>query len=43
VKAKRISIWRTAGVFGVQEMAIDIPLADSEYLRMALARRRMVA
>ena len=37
-----ISIWRTVGISGRQEVVVDILLADSEYLRTALARRRMV-
>ena len=37
-----ISIWRTVGIRGDQEVVVDLLLADSEYLRTALARRRMV-
>lgn len=37
-----ISIWRTVGISGGQEVVVDILLADSEYLQMALGRRRMV-
>jgi hypothetical protein len=37
-----ISIWRTVGICGGQEVVVDILLADSEYLRTALGRRRMV-
>ena len=37
-----ISIWRTVGICGEQEVVVDILLADSEYLRMSLERRRMV-
>jgi predicted nucleotidyltransferase len=37
-----ISIWLTVGIRGDQEVVVDLLLADSEYLRTALARRRMV-
>ena len=37
-----ISIWRTVGIRGDQEVVVDLLLTDSEYLRTALARRRMV-
>lgn len=37
-----ISIWRTVGICGGQEVVVDILLADSEYLRTALGRRRLV-
>jgi hypothetical protein len=37
-----ISIWRTVGISGGQEVVVDILLADSEYLQLALGRRRMV-
>jgi len=37
-----ISIWRCVGVLKNQEVVIDILLADSEYLRTALARRRRI-
>lgn len=37
-----ISIWRSVGIRGDQKVVVDIILADSEYLRTALARRRMV-
>jgi len=38
-----ISIWRAVGVRDDQEVVIDFILADSEYLRTALIRRRLVA
>ncbi len=38
-----ISIWRCVGISGDQEVVVDVLLADSEYLRTALARRRTVA
>jgi predicted nucleotidyltransferase len=38
-----ISIWRTVGIRDDQEVVVDLILADSEYLRTALARRRLVA
>jgi hypothetical protein len=38
-----ISVWRCVGIRRDQEVVIDLLLADSEYLRTALARRRMVA
>lgn len=37
-----ISIWRIVGIRGHQEVIVDLLLADSEYLRTALARRRMI-
>ena len=37
-----ISIWRCVGIVGDQEVVIDLLLADSVYLRTALARRRTV-
>lgn len=37
-----ISIWRSVGVLKRQEVVIDLLLADSEYLRTALARRRRI-
>ncbi|WHZ13889.1 MAG: hypothetical protein OJF52_000723 [Nitrospira sp.] len=37
-----ISIWRSVGVRHNQEVVVDLLLADSDYLRTALARRRMV-
>jgi hypothetical protein len=38
-----ISVWRCVGICRDREMVIDLLLADSEYLRTALARRRIVA
>lgn len=38
-----ISIWRTVGIRDDQEVVVDFILADSEYLRTALVRRRLVA
>lgn len=38
-----MSIWRCVGIRREQEVVIDLLLANSEYLRSALARRRMVA
>ena len=38
-----ISIWRTVGIRDDQEVVVDLILADSEYLRTALVRRRLVA
>ena len=38
-----ISIWRCVGIRGDQEVVVDLLLADSEYLRTALTRRRTVA
>ncbi|MCA1959135.1 MAG: hypothetical protein LDL14_11485 [Nitrospira sp.] len=37
-----VSIWRCVGVLKNQEVVIDILLADSEYLRTALSRRRRI-
>ncbi|MDH4081693.1 MAG: nucleotidyltransferase [Nitrospira sp.] len=37
-----ISIWRCVGVVKNQEVVIDLLLADSDYLRTALARRRQI-
>lgn len=37
-----ISIWRCVGVLKNQEVVIDVLLADSEYLRTALERRRQI-
>jgi hypothetical protein len=37
-----ISIWRCVGILNNQEIVIDMLLADSEYLRTALARRRRI-
>ena len=37
-----ISIWRCVGVLNNQEVVIDMLLADSEYLRTALSRRRQI-
>ncbi len=38
-----VSIWRCVGIAGDQEVVVDVLLADSVYLRTALARRRTVA
>jgi hypothetical protein len=38
-----ISIWRSVGIRSGQEVVIDLLLADSDYLKTALARRRTVA
>ncbi|MBX3350047.1 MAG: nucleotidyltransferase [Nitrospira sp.] len=38
-----ISIWRCVGILKNQEVVIDVLLADSEYLRTVLARRRQVS
>ena len=38
-----ISIWRAVGICDDQEVVVDFILADSEYLRTALVRRRLVA
>ena len=38
-----VSIWRCVGIRGGQEVVVDLLLADSEFLREALARRRTVA
>jgi predicted nucleotidyltransferase len=38
-----ISIWRTVGIRDDQEVVVDFILADSEYLRTVLVRRRLVA
>jgi predicted nucleotidyltransferase len=38
-----ISIWRAVGIRDDQEVVVDFILADSEYLRTALVRRRLVA
>ncbi|MCC6140640.1 MAG: hypothetical protein IT389_08495 [Nitrospira sp.] len=38
-----VSIWRCVGIAGGQEVVVDILLANSAYLRTALARRRTVA
>ncbi len=37
-----VSIWRSVGIRGEQEVVVDLLLADSVFLRAALARRRMV-
>lgn len=37
-----ISIWRSVGILKGQEVVIDLLLADSEYLRTALARRQRI-
>jgi predicted nucleotidyltransferase len=37
-----ISIWRIVGIRGDQEVIVDLLLADSEYLRTALARRGLI-
>ncbi len=37
-----ISIWRCVGILKSQEVVIDLLLADSEYLRTALARRQRI-
>ena len=37
-----ISIWRCVGILKNQEVVIDLLLADSEYLKTALSRRRQV-
>jgi hypothetical protein len=37
-----ISIWRCVGIRGGQDVVVDILLADSEYLKIALSRRRTV-
>lgn len=37
-----ISIWRSVGIRGGQDVVVDLLLADSEYLQVALARRRTV-
>ena len=37
-----VSIWRCVGILNNQEVVIDLLLADSEYLRTALARRRKI-
>lgn len=39
---KGISIWRSVGIRGGQDVVVDLLLADSEYLKTALSRRRMV-
>lgn len=38
-----VSIWRCVGIAGDQEVVVDVLLADSEYFRTALARRRTIA
>lgn len=37
-----ISIWRTVGIRGGQEVVVDVLLANSEFLLEALKRRRLV-
>lgn len=37
-----VSIWRAVGVRGEQEMIVDLLLAESDFLRRALARKRTV-
>ena len=37
-----ISIWRCVGIRGGQDVVVDLLLADSEYLKTALSRRRMI-
>ena len=38
-----ITIWRAVGIRHEQEVIVDLLLADSEYLRTALARRRTIS
>jgi hypothetical protein len=38
-----VSIWRAVGIRDNQEVVVDFLLADSEYLRSALKRNRVVA
>ena len=39
---KGISIWRAVGIRSGQDVVVDLLLADSDYLKTALSRRRMV-
>ncbi|HJS67743.1 MAG TPA: hypothetical protein VJ760_10500 [Nitrospiraceae bacterium] len=37
-----VSIWRAVGIRGDQDVVVDFLLAESDYLKTALSRRRMV-
>lgn len=37
-----VSIWRAVGIRGDQDVVVDLLLADSDYLKTALSRRRMI-
>ena len=39
---KGVSIWRAVGIRSGQDVVVDLLLADSDYLRTALSRRRTV-
>ncbi len=39
---KGISIWRAVGIRSGQDVVVDLLLADSDYLKTALSRRRTV-
>lgn len=39
---KGISIWRAVGIRSGQDVVVDLLLADSDYLKTALSRRRMI-
>lgn len=43
MKLKHISIWRCLGLHDKQEVIIDFLLADSAFLKSALARRQRIA
>lgn len=42
MKLKGVSIWRCAGIRNTQEVVVDFLLADSAFLRSALARRQRI-
>jgi uncharacterized membrane protein YciS (DUF1049 family) len=42
MKLKGVSIWRCLGLRNQQEVVLDFLLADSDFLKSALARRRQI-
>ncbi|MDF0651359.1 MAG: hypothetical protein P0121_07815 [Nitrospira sp.] len=42
MKLKGLSIWRCTGLHNTHEVVVDFLLADSEFLKSALARRRQI-
>jgi hypothetical protein len=43
MRLKGVSIWRCTGLNNRQEVVVDFLLADSEFLKSALARRRQIS
>jgi predicted nucleotidyltransferase len=43
MRFRGVSIWRAVGIRHDQEVVVDLLLAESEYLRTALARRQTVS